>query len=276
VLARRIRMRDNRAPLEKSAEPFEERRGLPMLKNSIPYKGARWIYRRLRRMWQTRSNAAIFDRIYTERHWGIGSDPDVPFYSGIGSYDPSTEAYVGAVASVIKTLNVGSVIEVGCGDFAVAARYVDLCKSYVGVDVVKRLVDYNNEKFGRPNVRFRFQDAAMTRLEPADLCIIRQVLQHLSNNDIAKLIRNIQSPHVLITEHLPSAAKTIAYNLDKGSGADIRVPKGSGVFIDKPPFNLNAKIILEHNVTSEIHEPDERFVTWLVTNDRQSKPAEPE
>ena len=41
--------------------------------------------------------------------------------------------------------------------------------------------------------------------------------------------------------------------------------RGSGVFIDKPPCNLNAQVLKEANVTSDIHEVDERFVTWLAT-----------
>ena len=71
---------------------------------------------------------------------------------------------------------------------------------------------------------------------------------------------------MLITEHLPSVEKTKAYNLDKVADAGIRVPNGSGVFIDKPPFNLTARIVFEKNIISSIHEPDERLVTWLVSD----------
>jgi hypothetical protein len=38
------------------------------------------------------------------------------------------------------------------------------------------------------------------------------------------------------------------------------------VFIDKPPFNLNAEVLMERNVVSDIHAADERLVTWLVIN----------
>jgi hypothetical protein len=87
----------------------------------------------------------------------------------------------------------------------------------------------------------------------------------LSNKDIMKIFQNVTSKHILVTEHLPAADKVISFNLDKKSGGDIRVPRGSGVFIDKPPFNLNAKVLMEANVTSDIHQADERLVTWLVS-----------
>jgi hypothetical protein len=103
-------------------------------------------------------------------------------------------------------------------------------------------------------------------LPASDLCIIRQVLQHLPNKDIEAIFKNVSSRYLLITEHLPAAAKIKEYNVDKVADAGIRVPRGSGIFIDKPPFNLKAHIVLEKNVVSDIHGPDERLVTWLVTN----------
>jgi hypothetical protein len=72
------------------------------------------------------------------------------------------------------------------------------------------------------------------------------------------------SKYILVTEHLPGAQNIKAYNLDKKVGAEIRVPNGSGVFIDKPPFNLNARIIMEKNLIGDVYGAGERLVTWLV------------
>jgi Methyltransferase domain len=214
-----------------------------------------------------RSNAVIFDRIYKERQWLIGDDPTAEFYSGTGSYDPSVKEYTDLVKQLITDLGIKSVVEIGCGDFAVASKYVDACQSYIGIDVVRRLVDHNERKYGRERVKFLWKDASKSKLPISDLCIIRQVLQHLPNKDILAILRNVSSKYLIITEHLPSIENTGAYNLDKDADAGIRVPRGSGVFIDKSPFNLNAKIILEKNVVSDIHAADERLVTWLVFNE---------
>jgi uncharacterized membrane protein len=45
--------------------------------------------------------------------------------------------YVDLVTFIIKSYNVKSATEIGCGDFAVASQYVDACSDYVGIDVVK-------------------------------------------------------------------------------------------------------------------------------------------
>jgi hypothetical protein len=232
-----------------------------MVKDSIP----RRLVRRARRLWGTRSNAVIFGSIYEKRLWGVGADPSVPFYSGIGSYDPSVKQYAALVVDVIQANDIKTIIEIGCGDFAIASQYADKCQHYLSVDVVRSLVEYNQGTHGSKMVRFLSADASKIRLPPCDLCIIRQVFQHLSNRDIMKIFQNVTSKHILVTEHLPAADKVISFNLDKKSGGDIRVPRGSGVFIDKPPFNLNAKVLMEANVTSDIHQADERLVTWLVS-----------
>jgi SAM-dependent methyltransferase len=225
----------------------------------------RRLVRRTRQMWATRSNAVIFGNIYENRLWGVGSDPEVPFYSGIGSYDPAVTQYVSLVVDVISRYDIRNVVEVGCGDFTVASQYVGKCQKYLGIDVVKALVEHNQRKYGTEAVRFLFADASRTKLPACDLCIIRQVLQHLSNRDIMNILKNITSKYIIVTEHLPAAHKITSFNLDKKPGADIRVPRGSGVFIDRPPFNLSAQVLLEANVTSDVHETDERLVTWLVS-----------
>jgi Methyltransferase domain len=221
----------------------------------------RLLVRRARQTWATRSNAVVFGNIYENRLWGVGSDPDVPFYS---SYDPSVTQYVSLVVDVIRRYDIRNVIEIGCGDFTVASQYVDKCQNYVGIEVVRALVAHNQRTYGTKAVNFLFADASRTKLPPCDLCIIRQVLQHLSNRDIMIMFRNITAKYILVTEYLPAAHKVTSFNLDKKPGADIRVPLGSGVFIDKPPFNLSAQVLMEANVTSDIHEADERLVTWLV------------
>jgi hypothetical protein len=122
------------------------------------YKAIRRSARPLKRMWLTRSNAIIFDQVYKNKLWGVGSDPNAPFYSGIGSYDPCVPDYVDLVKSIIKKYNVRSVTEIGCGDFAVASQYVDACSDYLGIDVVKRLVDRNSRMFASDRVRFICKD----------------------------------------------------------------------------------------------------------------------
>ena len=71
-------------------------------------------------------------------------------------------------------------MDVGCGDFSVASGFVDQLDEYVGIDVVDSLIRRNSADFGRPGIRFLKANAAREELPKADVCLIRQVLQHLS------------------------------------------------------------------------------------------------
>lgn len=223
------------------------------------YRAARRRARPLKRMLSAgRSNSKIFTEVYEKRLWG-GKDKE--YFSGPGSYAPCVPEYVAVVRGLIKSRNFRSVMEIGCGDFAVASQYADDCESYLGLDVVKALVERNTNLFGNERIKFAFCDASKQKLAPVDLCIIRQVLQHLSNKDISKVLANITAKCLLITEHLPAPENTIAINSDKASGGDIRAHYGSGVFIDHPPFNINATVLLDRQI-----EPDgSRLVTWIVS-----------
>jgi len=76
-------------------------------------------------------------------------------------------------------------------------------------------------------------------LPAAGLCLIRQVLQHLNNEEIARTLANLKNfTWVLISEHVPVHPKSI--NRDKPHGPDVRVRYGSGVYVEQPPFSMPA------------------------------------
>jgi hypothetical protein len=80
-------------------------------------------------------------------------------------------------------------------------------------------------------------------LPPGDVVFIRQVLQHLSNNDIALVISKLTQYRVLVvTEHLPPNNDFVP-NVDISNGAHIRLQGtfSSGVVLTAPPFNLVPK-----------------------------------
>ena len=77
------------------------------------------------------------------------------------------------------------------------------------------------------------------------IALVRQVLQHLTNDDITKALDNIRRtyPVAIITESLPT--KRIAPNADIARGISTRVPLGSGVYLDEPPFSLRIRKTLD-------------------------------
>jgi len=189
------------------------------------------------------SNKDCFETIYQNHIWG-GEDE---FYSGAGSHDESIiRPYIELLERLIAEHGIRRIVEVGCGDFNIMKQVLgDIEKSgisydYTGMDVVSDLISHNDEVFGTKNIHFRCADASdpETDLPDGDILIIRQVLQHLSNRDIKRILAKTRKyRYLLITEHIYEGPG-IRYNLDKPVGPGIRLSQRSGVYIEKFPYHM--------------------------------------
>jgi Methyltransferase domain len=186
----------------------------------------------------------LFSQIYEKGVWGKSADPAQPFFSGSGSHsDIAASIYVNAVRELLKTFDEQpNVVDLGCGDFSIGQRIRPLCANYIACDIVPKLISFNQEKFKQLNVDFRVLDLTEDVLPAADIVFIRQVLQHLSNDQVKKTIPKIASGYkfLVLTEHLPKS-KDFQPNLDKPAGPGIRLGIQSGLDITKPPFNLRVR-----------------------------------
>jgi hypothetical protein len=189
-----------------------------------------------------KSERLLFNFIYKNNMWG-GKKGEL--YSGPGSDDSITSEYIDCIKNFIAENNVKTIVDIGCGDFRVGKRLVNDNISYIGLDVSDYLIKTNNKKYKSSNVVFVQANAITSELPKGDLCLIRQVLQHLSNDQIVKILKNITKyKYVLITEHLPLNCDAIP-NINIENSWDTRISINSGVFIDKEPFNIKSKILLE-------------------------------
>ncbi len=83
-------------------------------------------------------------------------------------------------------------------------------------------------------------DIAKDELPSGDVAILRQVLQHLSNAEIKRVVEKLYNfKYVILTEHLPEV--DFEPNKDIISGQGIRLKKQSGVKLSEAPFNFKAK-----------------------------------
>lgn len=205
-----------------------------------------WVerYRQIQRAKEKRCNAAksaeqVFTEIYAQKKWAPSSEQ---FDSGAGSTDERIiAAYVRAVRDWLKQIGSDkmTIVDLGCGDFRVGRQFIDLCARYIGVDIVKPLIEHHSKQFGSSKVAFLHRNILEDTLPDGEICFLRQVLQHLSNNQIQIALQRVQKYRwIVITEHHPSSAFFRAANLDKPHGADIRLFDGSGVFLEEPPFNF--------------------------------------
>lgn len=195
----------------------------------------------------------IFTKIYTDGTWGQSGDAGYKFYSGTGSHDEAVvSAYVAAVREFLATLGVPDVVDLGCGDFSVGSKIRDACGKYTACDIVEPLIQYNREKYRDLDVEFRVLNLAVDELPSADVVLLRQVLQHLGNSQIAAALSQITSKYkyLVLTEHLP-LGKTFIPNLDHPSGPDNRLGIASGIVLTRPPFSLN---VIQERVICEVLE----------------------
>jgi SAM-dependent methyltransferase len=186
----------------------------------------------------------VFSTIYQTGAWG--SREDRPFCSGDGSIrEDAVGPYCDVVRTFIENSNIKRVVDLGCGDFGVGSRLINPGIHYTGVDVVPDLIDYNQKYFGSPSVEFRRLNIIEDDLPPGDLCLMRQVLQHLSNAQIKKALKSLSRyRYVIATEHVYQG-DDLRRNLDKPQGPGTRIPKRSGVFLESPPFDCPARLMLE-------------------------------
>lgn len=185
--------------------------------------------RRYRQAWLGKPHSAeeVFSRIYAEGSWG---GPQTVFCSGSGSHDAQTVApYLAVVKAELQRLNAASMtaVDLGCGDFSIGRQIAPHCGRYIGVDIVRPLIDHNRSTFGCDRITFRHADIIEGELPGGDICFVRQVFQHLSNAQILTILPKLAIYRwCFITEHHPSAGLLSCVNIDKPPGADIRLYRG--------------------------------------------------
>lgn len=207
-------------------------------------------YRRWRPTPQTTDPKAVFSKVYAQKLWGGDGD----FYSGSGSHEERIiRPYVGAVANLIDGLDIKvHLVDIGCGDFCVGKYFVEHVDSYVACDVVPALIERNRAVYSSLKVEFFWLDAVDAPLPAGNVICIRQVLQHLNNTQIGKIVEKLSAyRYCIVTEHLPAATDFVA-NIDHETGSRVRLYQGSGVVLTRPPFNLRT---LEETVLCEVEAP---------------------
>jgi len=190
-------------------------------------------------------------QIYEKHLWG-GTDYD--FYSGVGSHDFTVvNPYLKGVSSFLESFDDKlTVCDLGCGDFNIGKELVGYTKFYHAIDIVPNLIKRNVQKYNVDNLLFSCKDIVKDDWPEADCVILRQVLQHLSNEEIGLILKKVRKyEYLILTEHIPEG--TFESNIDIISGQGIRLKKNSGVDIFSKPFNFDAKNI---NQLSSVKSPD--------------------
>lgn len=192
--------------------------------------------KKIKKPWPTKK---AMEQVYEMNLWGANN---THFYSGEGSHlpeivNPYVEVLIAFLTSFKEPI---TVCDFGCGDFNIGKQLVEHTSKYIAVDIVEDLVQFNKEHFKQDNLEFYCLDIAKDNLPIGDCAIIRQVLQHLSNDEIKRIVPKLSAfKYVILTEHLPEG--NFIPNVDIISGQGIRIKKQSGVNLLESPFNLKVK-----------------------------------
>lgn len=185
----------------------------------------------------TKSTKEVMSDIYEKKRWG-GRQKD--FYSGSGSHSRKVvQPYIKVISSFLKDFEDGLIVcDLGCGDFNVGENLVPYSKKYIGIDIVDDLIERNKKLFINEKLEFQCLNIVIDNLPMGDCILVRQVLQHLSNEEIITVVKKVEKfKHVIVTEHIPKGE--FVANAEKSTGAGIRLSKNSGVVLTEPPFNMN-------------------------------------
>lgn len=210
----------------------------------------------------------VFEKVYRTGAWGKDSDGNST--SGSGSHTESLiEPYISTVNSILIDLGKPEIVDLGCGDFNIGKNFVKNSRSYLACDISKTILDRNRKNFQDSNLKFQHLNLVKDDLPKGDIAFVRQVLQHLGNDEIASFVKNLNKnvPYkfLLVTDHIP-CTPNFKPNVDKPAGPGVRVSINSGVDLDSPPFNLKyktKKVVLE--VPQKIVGVDALIRTTLYT-----------
>jgi SAM-dependent methyltransferase len=156
------------------------------------------LYREIARQFdEDARRKEMFELTYAQKVWGV--DEQGKGTSGFGSTTEFTKLYRVFLQDFLAAHEIRSVVDAGCGDWQFS-REIDWSGiNYLGVDIVPSLIEANRRKYAKTNVRFAVADIVRDELPPADLLLVKDVLQHLSNADISRFLAQLpRYRHVLI------------------------------------------------------------------------------
>lgn len=193
-------------------------------------------------LWQAQlggqSIEETFTNIYDNCHWGKNTENKGT--SGPGSSLKATTSYRVFLQQFLKAFHINNVVDFGCGDWEFSQHIDWNGITYTGYDVVKHVVETNQQKYAKQNVRFIHENGLMTELPSADLLICKDVLQHLSLKNIKRFLKQTSKfKYCLITNDVHPHTLT-SDNPD--------IPNGSYRHLDltAPPFNVNGLKVLNY------------------------------
>tara|TARA_B100000378_G_scaffold232434_1_gene197848 strand:- start:292 stop:822 length:531 start_codon:yes stop_codon:yes gene_type:complete len=156
--------------------------------------------------------------------------------SGSGSEIRNTRIISNILPKIIKKYKIKTLFDCPCGDMNYMSKILKRLKKnlkikYVGGDIVKNLIINNRKKY--PMYKFIHFDIINDKISKYDLIMVKDLLNHLSFNNIKEVLSNIKK----------SGSKYLLLNNNKISKNKINYNTPAPFWIDINwklfPWNLN-------------------------------------
>ena len=141
----------------------------------------------------------IFTSIYKSGHWIQGqnnSSKENISVSGHGSNLYTDQFYnlKDNMNKILEKYRIESILDMPCGDFLWINEVIKNKKiDYLGIDIVDELIEKNISKYQSKKTKFQVNDIVeYSHRGLVDLVLIRDLFIHISNKDIAKIIKNLK------------------------------------------------------------------------------------
>lgn len=203
-----------------------------------------------------------FDRIYNEGSWLRGDSESLG--SGTGSTIVGNVAFVERLSELISEYDVRSIVDVGCGDFEFM-NGVDLGDAaYHGWDVSATAIDLARRQpiSGEVNVEFSVSGADQ-QYEPADLLVVKDVLQHLPLEAGLRIVSQLHKYKIAV---LVNDFDETMRNEDTDFSTGLPMVPGGYRSIDvrRAPFNLTCEhMLLLHRERPIMEGARKRTCVWV-------------
>jgi SAM-dependent methyltransferase len=161
----------------------------------------------------------IFEHIYRNDLWHGGSGP--------GSLPSVNRPYIRFLHSFLRHNRIASVVDLGCGDWQFS-RHVNWGDArYLGLDVVPHVLERNRGRYGSPTIEFRESPADANDVPAADLLLIKDVFQHVSNAKVRSYVEVFPKfKYVLVTNCIQKSRHLMNTDIEDGGfrPVDLRLP----------------------------------------------------
>lgn len=174
----------------------------------------------------TKDCKEVFTDIYARKAWGDGS--------GGGSAPDVARPYIDFITQYLTWPVTLTVLDIGCGDLSIARRIKWGVSRYIGIDASS---GWHEPDDMTNAVVIGAADALYCDLPAADLVLCKEVLQHLSNEQVQLLLdRTAHYPRRLFTNNCD--AENMNEDIDTGGFRPVD--------LTLPPFNQPARTVFTY------------------------------